>query len=82
LPQINAGLGLNLVASEVVDAALDSIPVNGLTLTITTTSLAWLAGDYFFPYAPNSKQPAARNVDGNIPTDEKRRIRVLEKPVS
>lgn len=82
LPQINAGLGLNLVATEVVDDTLTSIPVNGLTLTVTSASLAWLPGEYFFPYAPNSQQPAARNVDGNIPTDERRRIRVLEQPVA
>lgn len=80
LPQINAGLGLDLSEDEVVDVALPGIPVNGLTITITATSLAWLPGEYFFPYAPAADQPAGRAVSGAIPTDEKLRIRVLELP--
>lgn len=82
LPQINAALGLDLVASELVNAPLPEIPANGLTLTVTTDSLAWLPGDYFFPYAPNAGQQVARSTGNGIPTDELRRLRVLEVPVS
>lgn len=80
LSQVNAGLGLNLVPEEVADTDLPTIPVNGLTLTINDTSVAWLAGDYFFEYAPGSIQPAGRGVSGAIPTDERMRLRVLELP--
>ena len=79
LPQLNEALGLNLVASEVSNVALPDIPVNGITITITT-SLAWLPGEYFFKYVPGATRPAARGVTGAIPTDELRRIRVLELP--
>lgn len=81
LPQINNALGLNLVANEVLDVALPSIPENGITITITASSLAWLAGEYLFPYAPNADRPAGRGAGGAIPTDEQRRIRLLELPV-
>lgn len=80
LPQINAGLGLDLSTEEVDDVLMPSIPVNGLTIKINANSLAWIAGDYFFPYAPHADQPAGRGVTGAIPTDERRRIRVLELP--
>jgi hypothetical protein len=80
LPQVNAGLGLDLSADEVDDMLLPAIPVNGLTIKINSKSLAWLAGEYFFPYAPHADQPAGRGVSGAIPTDERRRIRVLELP--
>jgi hypothetical protein len=81
LPAVNAGLGLDLIPEEVEDVELPSIPVNGLTLTITGSSLAWLAGEYFFPYVPAADQPASRSEVGTIPTDERRRIRVLELPL-
>jgi hypothetical protein len=81
LPQVNAGLGLNLVPEEVQDMELPSIPINGLNLTITEASLAWLPGEYFFPYVPAADQPASRSEVGTIPTDERRRIRVLELPL-
>lgn len=80
LPQINAGLGLDLTPEEVEDAELPSIPINGITITINESSLAWLPGDYFFLYAPAADQPAGRGENGAIPTDERRRIRVLELP--
>jgi hypothetical protein len=80
LPQLNAGLGLDLVADEVEDVELPSIPINGITITIKDNSLAWLPGDYFFLYAPAADQPAGRGENGQIPTDERRRIRVLELP--
>ncbi|BAW19128.1 hypothetical protein [Ralstonia phage RP31] len=82
LPQINAGLGLDLVTSEVEDTPLDTLPINGITVTITDTSLAWLPGDYFFPYTPNAPLPAARGENGQIPTDQNLRIRVLENTIS
>jgi hypothetical protein len=80
LPQINAGLGLDLSAEEVDDALMPVIPVNGVTIKINSNSLAWIAGEYFFPYAPHADQPAGRSETGAIPTDERRRIRVLELP--
>lgn len=80
LPQINEALGINLIAAEVVNTDLPSIPVNGITITIKPTSLAWVPGDYLFAYAPNSIRAAARGASLGIPTDERRRIRVLETP--
>jgi hypothetical protein len=82
LPQINKALGLDLVTSELEDTVLAEVPVNGLTLTLTASSLAWLPGEYFFSYAPNASQQTARGMGGSIPTDELRRLRVLEVPVS
>lgn len=82
LPQINAALGLDLVTSEVRDEPLDVMPLNGITVKINDTSLAWLAGEYFFPYAPKAPLQTARGQNGGIPTDEKRRLRVLENPIS
>lgn len=82
LPQINAALGLDLVTSELEDTVLPSIPVNGLTLTVTEASLAWLPGEYFFSYVPDAPVPGARGEDGRIPTDERRRIRLLEEPIT
>ena len=81
LPQINQALGLDLVTDEVVNTPLLSIPENGLTITITENSLAWRPGDYLFTYAPNADKQAGRGVNGAIPTDERRRIRVLETSV-
>lgn len=80
LPQINEGLGLNLTTDEVLNVDLPNIPVNGITLTIRPASLAWLPGEYFYRYAPNSVRASARGAGLGIPTDERRRIRVLEVP--
>lgn len=82
LPQINAGLGLDLVTSEVQDFPLDEMPLNGIYVTINDTSLAWLAGQYYFPYATDAPAQVARGQNGGIPTDERRRLRVLENPIS
>ena len=81
LPQINQALGLDLVTDEVVNIPLLTIPENGITITITENSLAWKPGDYLFTYAPHADKPASRGVNGAIPTDERRRIRVLESSV-
>lgn len=82
LPQINQALGLDLVDSEVEDTALPTLPVNGLTIKILPGSLAWLPGEYMYGYAPNSIQPARVAEGGALPVDERRRIRVLEKPIT
>lgn len=82
LPQINKALGLDLVGSEVEDTPLPDIPANGLTIMVTSASLAWLPGEYFFPFAPSAPLPTARGSGGGIPTDERMRLRVLEAPVS
>lgn len=79
LPAINQALGLNLLPEEVVNTPLYSIPENGITITITENSLAWRAGSYLFTYAPNADTQAGRGESGAIPTDERRRIRVLEE---
>lgn len=81
LPQINQALGLDLITDEVVNTSLLAIPENGLTITITENSLAWKSGDYLFTYAPYADKQAGRGVNGAIPTDERRRIRVLESSV-
>lgn len=81
LPQINEAMGLSLVPDEVVDAPIPVIPPNGINLTITNQSLAWIPDDYLIYYAPHSIQPAGRGVNGAIPTDENNRIRVLEVPI-
>lgn len=81
LPIINQALGINLIPEEVVNTTIMTIPENGITITITEKSLAWKAGDYLFTYAPNADKQAGRGVSGAIPTDERRRIRILELPV-
>lgn len=81
LPVINQALGLNLLPEEVVNTSLLTIPENGITITITENSLAWRAGSYLFTYAPHADKQAGRGVNNAIPTDERRRIRVLELPV-
>lgn len=81
LPLINEALGLNLIPEELEDTELPTIPVNGLPLTVTSVSLAWLPGTYLFAYPPGADQPVARSEQGAIPTDERRRMRLLEKPL-
>jgi hypothetical protein len=78
LPIINRALGLDLLPEEVVNTQLLTLPENGITITITNNSLAWLPGNYLFSYAPKADERARRGINGSIPTDERKRIRVLE----
>ena len=82
LPIINEALGVDLHWSEVINDRVDSIPANGLTIRINENSHAWRAGTHLFGYAPGADGQAARGQDLRIPTDERKRIRVLEKPLS
>lgn len=79
LPIINEALGINLHWSEVINDIIESIPPNGLTIRVNENSHAWLPGAHLFGFAPGADGAAARAVDKRIPTDERRRIRVLEK---
>lgn len=79
LPIINEALGVNLQWQEVINDRIDSIPPNGLTIRVNEASHAWLQGSHLFGFAPGADGCAARGVDNRIPTDERKRIRVLEK---
>lgn len=81
LDKFNEATGLLLEPHEVVNTDIDEIPEEGITITITDTSLAWLPGEYFFRYAPGatSTYPAKRGAGAGFPTDHLGRLRIKER---